>query len=167
MRRGSARCVHRRRLVRLLLLAAMFSACTLSVEAQESVQISLPLNVSFQVVDVSVSAAVGPTSITFSNGTLGAGRALRISVRAEGNLTPPSGPAIPASNVSWTTSNVSSGVGVNGTLSAAAYNQVFESQVDATSGGFDLSWTLSAPGTPRHAGNHQATLRWKLEAITP
>lgn len=164
---SSAGLAHRLPALRLLWLVTAFALCGLNAEAQETVDISLPLNVSFQVVDVNVSAFAGPTALTFSNGTLGAGRALRISVRSESDLTPPSGPAIPASKVSWTTSNVSNGVGVNGTLSASVYSQVFESQANATSGGVDLSWTLSAPGTPRRAGNHQATLRWKLEAITP
>jgi hypothetical protein len=118
-------------------------------------------------VGASTTATPSLTSLTFSNRVLLPLHALRISVRADGNLTPPSGPSIPASNVSWTTANVSGGVATNGALSATAYNQVFESNVLALSGGCDLAWTLAAPGTPLRAGTHQVTLRWKLESIIP
>lgn len=135
--------------------------------AQEAVQISVPPAVFFQVLDVHDSITASPTSISFTNAVLGPGRALRISVRAEGDLAPASGPAIPAASVSWVTSNASNGVGINGTLSTATYVDVYQSLPDAQSGGVDLTWTLSAPGEPRRAGNHQATLRWKVEAISP
>jgi hypothetical protein len=158
-----------RRVVAHFSMVASFVLAGIALTAQESVQISLPAIVSFEVLDVGVSTAgnPSPTTISFDNASLTPGRALRLSVKAEGDFTPPSGTPIPASNVSWTTSNALNGVGINGMLSATAYNSVFESQVGATSGGLDVSWTLSAPGTPLHAGNHQVTLRWKLEAMTP
>ena len=153
--------------LRLVCLAGILAARAGSTQAQESVSISLPATVSFTVTDVSVSASAGPSVITFSSAALTTGHALRVSLKADGDLTPPTGPAIPASNVSWTTSSVTQGVGSNGTLSKTVYNQVYQSQANPTPGGFNLSWTLSAPGTPRNAGSHQATLRWKVEAITP
>ena len=36
-----------------------------------------------------------------------------------------------------------------------------------TSGHIDLGWTLAAPGSGIRAGNHQLTIRWKVESITP
>jgi len=139
------------------------------VSAQESVQIAVPAMISFQVVDASASSvgSPDPATISFANASLAVGRALRISVKAEGDMTPPGGPAIPASKISWTTSNASNGVGINGVLSGITFGPVFESQVAAGSGSVDLVWTLTAPGTPLQAGNHSVLLRWKVESITP
>ncbi len=135
---------------------------------EETVQISLPPIVSFTVPDVGATtqASPSPTTIAFSGATLDAGRALRISVKAEGNLTGPGG-TIAASQVSWAVSNVLHGVGSNGQLSSTGYAQVFDGQAGATSGSLDVVWSLSAPGTAMHAGVYQVTLRWRVEAITP
>lgn len=159
----------RRRIASCLGAAAVFllvSANALS--AQELVRITVPALVSFEVVDVgsSVTGSPNPTRVSYDNGVLLPLHALRISVRAEGNLTA-AGSSIAASKVSWTTSNTSNGVGINGTLSSSVYTQVFQSSTGASSGGVDVAWTLSAPGTPVRAATHQATLRWKLEAVTP
>jgi hypothetical protein len=156
--RGASRCG-------LIVTACMLSGAP--AFAQETVQISVPGIVSFAVPSVS-QGAVGspdPTHISFSNAVLNPGNTLRISVRADGDLMGANGPSIPASNVSWTASNVSNGVAVNGTLSTGAYTQVFQSNVGATSGGFDAVWTLAAPGPSVNAGTHQAMLRWKLESV--
>jgi hypothetical protein len=31
----------------------------------------------------------------------------------------------------------------------------------------DLEWTMAAPTSGLRAGNHQLTIRWKMESITP
>ena len=62
---------------------------------------------------------------------------------------------------------MTNGVGVNGVLSKTSYTVAFEGQPMATTGGVDIVWTLSAPGSAVRAGTHQATLRWKIEAVTP
>lgn len=138
------------------------------LRAQESVQISVPAMIAFQVIDVA-AGSVGvpdPSTIAFSNAVLDPGRAVRISVKADGDLTGAGGMTIAASNASWTTSNVSGGNGVNGVLSASAYSVVFEGQAGAVAGGVDLRWSLAAPAVSR-AGNYTVTLRWKVESITP
>jgi hypothetical protein len=81
-------------------------------------------------------------------------------------FTPPSGPSIPASNVSWSNLGANGGVGMNGTLSSSSYALVFQSDPGRTSGHIDLRWTLSAPGSGIRAGNHQLTIRWKIESVT-
>jgi hypothetical protein len=149
----------------IAVIAATF--CVVPVSA-ELVQISVPAVVSFTVPDVGTSAqgSPNPTTIAFVNAVLLPGHALRISVKAEGNLTGPGG-SIAASKVSWTTSNVQNGVASNGQLSPGGYRQIFQGQADAMSGGLDVAWTLAALGGAPHAGVYQVTLRWKLEAITP
>jgi hypothetical protein len=94
-----------------------------------------------------------------------ANRQLRISVRADGNFVPPSGAAIPASRVSWTTTGATNGTGSSGTLSTTVYRQVFRSSGNRGSGRVGVRWTLAAPGTPLRAGNHTLTVRWRLESF--
>jgi hypothetical protein len=156
-------------LLRRFTVVAFLVLTGIGVTAQGLVQISVPPMVSFDVLDVGVSTVGSPTPtrVSFNNAVLLPGQVLRISVKADGNFAPPSGNAIPASKVSWTTSNTASGIGLNGVLSAAAFTPVFESQAGAISGGVDVTWTLAAPGAALRAGNHQVTLRWKLEAVTP
>lgn len=154
--------------VRHLAMATVFLLGGLNLTAQGKVRIVVPAIVSFQVLKVGVSTvATNPSSIAFSSAALLPGQVLRISVKAEGDLTPPSGRSIPASKISWRTSNVASGIGMNGVLSSTGYGQVFQGQAGALSGGVNLNWTLAPPGVPLHAGNHQVVIRWKLEAVVP
>jgi hypothetical protein len=157
--------------LRLAMLGiAVVTASAVSAAAQEMVSITVPSTVSFSVTDVSrsTSGAPSPTTISFSNANLIAGKALRVSVQAGGaGFTPPSGPSIPASNVSWTNLGAGGGTGWNGTLGSSSYTLVFQSDPARTSGHVDLEWTLSAPGSGIRAGNHQLTIRWKVESITP
>jgi hypothetical protein len=135
--------------------------------AAETVKITLPAAVTFAVTNVSVSTtgSPNPTTISFSNASLLVTHSLRISVEATGNFVPPSGAAIPASNVTWTTSGAVHGTGSNGTLSTTAYGQLFQSVVHPNSGSVSVTWTLLAPGTSIVAGAHVLTMRWKLEAV--
>lgn len=163
-------CPRRRQLsVRHLLVAVACLLNGLSLAALGTVQILVPPVVSFQVLNVSASTVAGtnPSTISFSNAVLVPGQVLRISVKADSDLVPPSGTAIPASNISWSTSSVVNGVGTNGVLSRTVYTQVFQGQALTTSGSVNLNWSLAAPGTPLRAGSHQVVLRWRLEEIVP
>jgi hypothetical protein len=158
--------------IALLGIVAM-AAAVLSAGAQETVTISVPLAVSFPVTDVSRSTSGAPdmTTVSFSNANLSPGKALRVSVQADAAaFAPPSGSSMPASNVSWNNLGASGGLGWNGTLGSSSFALVFQSNPLAgpgTSGHVDLSWTLAAPGSGIRAGNHQLTIRWKVESITP
>ena len=160
--------------LRIALLAIIaLAAAVLSAGAQETVTISVPVAVSFPVTDVSRSTSGAPneTTVSFSNANLSPGKALRVSVQADAAaFTPPSGSSMPASNVSWNNLGASGGIGWNGTLGPSSFALVFQSNpltTPGTSGHVDLSWTLAAPGSGIHAGNHQLTIRWKVESITP
>jgi hypothetical protein len=132
------------------------------------VRVFVPPAVLLDVPNVMTEAiSSAPVTISFDSAALGAGQALRVSVRADGDLTIPGGAAITASNLSWTTSNVANGVGMNGMLSKTLYTPVYQSNVGATSGQVDLTWRLAPPGGGIRAGTRQAALRWRFEAITP
>lgn len=157
---------------RLLVLG--MAACGAGVApatAQETVQIAVPPAIYFVVTDVTSTTGGGPNpaTISFSNADLGPGKALRISVQADAAaFTPPaSGASIPASHVSWTSGGAAGGIGMNGTLSSSSFGLVFQSDPAQTSGHVDLAWTLAAPGSSVRAGDHQLTVRWKLESISP
>jgi hypothetical protein len=155
--------------IAMLGIAAVMASVA-SAAAQETVSIAVPSTVSFEITDVSraTSGAPNPTTISFSNANLTLGKALRVSVQAGSpGFTPPSGLSIPASNVSWTNMGASGGTGWNGTLGSFSYTLVFQSDPARTSGHVDLEWTLAAPGSGIRAGNHQLTIRWKVESITP
>lgn len=138
--------------------------------AQQVVLMTLPSAVGFSVTNVgqSTTGSPNPTSASFVVVNLTLFHVLRVSVKADADFTPPSGTAIPASRVSWTTSNATGVVGSNGTLSTASYAQVFQMQSYLLgAGSIDITWTLSAPGTAIRAGNHTAVVRWKLESVVP
>ena len=153
-----------------LLMACAFVGATVPAgSAADSVRISVPAAVSFAVTNVGVATVGAPAAapVSFASLNVGPGEVLRISLKADADFAPPSGPAIPASRVSWTTSSASNGTGSAGTLSRLAYTQVFQSRAGRRNGGVSLTWTLAAPGTPIRAGNHSVLVRWKFEAVNP
>ena len=164
------------RLIRLAAAVLVVAVCAgrpANAEPQlpslETARVTVPAFVQFQVTDVTTSteALTGTTTLTYDTALLSIGHVLRISVKADGDLTPPGGSAIPASNISWQTSAVSNGIGINGVLSKTTYTQVFHGDAGVTSGSVDLVWTLSSPGSSIRAGTHEVTLRWKIESIMP
>jgi hypothetical protein len=153
-----------------VLIIGAVTALALPAAAQELVSVSVPSAVSFPVTDVSrgTSGAPNSTVISFSNAILIAGRALRVSVKADAAaFTPPSGTGIPSSKVTWVIMGATGGIGSGGALSSSSFVLVFQSQPLALAGHVDLAWTLAAPGSGIRAGNHQLTIRWKVESITP
>ena len=80
-------------------------------------------------------------------------------------FTPLSGNSIPASLVSWTTSNASNGTGSSGTLSDTTWGLVFTSTTLPVTGSVGLTFTLASPGAGIHAGAHTLTMQWKIEAF--
>lgn len=138
--------------------------------AQETVQVSVPGWMSFDVFDVSASTTGSPepTRVEFSGADLHPGNVLRISVRAESaSSSSPGGEAIPASRVSWRATGAAGGTASDGTLGDLAYGVVFQSSPGATAGWVDLVWTLAPPGSGVDAGTHEITLRWQFESIVP
>lgn len=141
----------------------------------DSVNISIPASLAFDVrrVTATTTATPNPLTLSFTNGAMVNGNALRISLRASAiNFTPPSGTVtIPADLVSWTKSNPLGGTANDGTVSAFAFTQVYQSNPcvgPPLSGSVDLIFRLGPPGANGlRAGNHSLTVQWKIEAITP
>lgn len=150
----------------LLLVCAQVWLTSWLVSA-ESVRITIPAAIGFAVTNVGVATVGSPSAATVSFASLSVlnGRVLRISIKADSNFVPPSGTAIPASNVSWTTSSSTNGTGSGGVLSTSAYGQLFQSGNNKTAGNVKVTFTLSAPGAAIRAGNHTLTVRWKLESF--
>ena len=142
-----------------------------SGEAQvvESVRIAAPPMLTFDVPDVDVVtyASGGSFRVSFDQAVLRSGRAVRISVKGEGDLTSPGGPAIQAASLSWTTSSATNGVGINGTLSKTQYRPVFEGVAGVTTGQVDLTWSLDLGNRNVRAGIHTGQLRWRVETFSP
>ena len=130
-------------------------------------RVVVPPLIQFQVTNVGVDTMSSAVTVSFDSAVLGVGEGLRISVRADGDLTLPGSPAIPATNISWTTSSVANGVGLIGTLSKTVYTPVYQGNVGASNGRVDITWKLAAPGAGILAGTRQAVLRWRFEAVTP
>jgi hypothetical protein len=133
----------------------------------QTVTVSVPAAVTFNVTNVGVDTvgSPAPTRVSFSGVLLLS--VLRISIKADApGFTPPSpSTAIASSNVRWTTSNASGGSGSNGSVSSAVWTQLFQSTLLATTGRVDVTWTLAAPGGGIRAGSHTLTIRYKLEAM--
>ena len=140
------------------------------ISAQETVDIALPANVSFYVVNVNEIVETESVTLSYIDANLNSGNYLRISIKANAaNFTRPSnaGNYITASSVSWTTSNAEGGSGVNGTLSSVTYNVVYESIANPTSGSLSIVWKLAAPGAGIRAGEHTLNCTWRIESLTP
>ena len=150
----------------LLLLAAAEMSALAAPQLGIGVRVTVPPSLVFQIPNVQTATTAGPTTVTFDLVVL-LGQALRISVKADSDLTLPGGTTIAASDITWTASGAVNGVGMNGTLSKTTFTTVYQSQANATSGRVDLTWTLAAQGTSVNAGTRQAALRWKFEAVTP
>lgn len=154
----------------LAFLFLLFGASAIGAEAPQFnlVRVFVPTSVLIDVPNVAIETiSNAPVTVSFDSATLGPGQALRISVRADGDLTMTGGPAIPAQSLSWTTANVTNGVGLNGVLSKTVYTPVYQGTVGAATGRVDLTWRLSPPGVGITAGTRQTALRWRFEAVTP
>ena len=149
---------------RIGLVGLLICALAGVASAQETVDISVPLNVTFQVVDVNTPVSTTVT-VSFSSANLIPGRVLRIAARADSiEFVGPAGNKIPASAVSWTASNAQGGTGSNGTLSSSTDVLVFRSEMLPNAGRVDLTFHLQPP-TDVHAGAHSVSLRWNIEAV--
>jgi len=151
-------------------LAAGFLFSALGPIGADSANVTMPPSVSFTVTNVN-SATTGnpdPTSASYTDAVLTSGYSLRMSIQANAadfTRPAPAGGYIQASDVTWSTSGASGGTGYPGTMSAAGYARVYQSNPDATSGSVSITWTLAAPGGQVRAGDHILTATWKTESL--
>lgn len=138
--------------------------------AEETVNFTAPAGVSFYVFDVSSSTTGNPDpfTISFTDSSIIASHALRVSVKADAaSFTAPSGTAIPASSVSWNAGGAQGGTGSGGTLSSISYVQIYQSNTNPATGSVDLTWSLAPLPSGVRAGDHTLTVRWKVESVIP
>ena len=135
----------------------------------QSARVVVPPTLSFSVpnINVATTATPLPARVSFDQAFFLPFRVLRISVKADGNLTSAGGTTVPVSNVSWTASGAVNGVGANGVLSTTAYTLVYQAQGGASSGRVDVTWRLTMPAGIVRAETLQTTLRWRFEAVFP
>lgn len=147
----------------------LFSSFT--IRAQQTVNITLPANVSFNVVDVNEDTEANSVTLQYRDAELDLDEDyIAISIKANtANFSRPTnaGGFITASSVSWTTSNAQGGSGVNGTLSYVTYNRVFNTISDPDFGSLLINFKLAAPGSGIRAGAHTLICTWKIEILTP
>lgn len=138
----------------------------------QSVAVTVPAGVSFNVIDASASTsgAPSPTAVSYSQPALFA-RSQQLKVSVQAAATDFSGPGsthIAASKVSWTAA-AASGTASNGTLSSTAYTQVYLSPNNLKSGStgtVNVTWTLAAVAAAGlRSGTHTVSVRWKFEAF--
>ncbi|MDO8682555.1 MAG: hypothetical protein Q7N50_03640 [Armatimonadota bacterium] len=153
-----------------LVLYMLVCASCVGVTFAESVDITVPTSVVFNVIDISTATtgSPNPTTVSFVNANLVSGSALRISVKANAaDFISPGGTAIAASNVSWTTGNAQGGTSFNGSLSSVGFTEVYQSNANPTSGTVDIVWSLAAQGSGIRGGDHTLAITWKLESVVP
>jgi hypothetical protein len=145
----------------LLLVFTLFHA------SAENAQVTVPVSVSFYVLDLAAStpSASNPVVVSFQAAQLESGRVLKVSLRPVANqFSSPGGATIPASRVRWTVNGATNGTGFAGTADSASFITVFRSNVQATSGSFSLNFTLDAPGSGVLATAHTLDLQWSFES---
>lgn len=156
----------RARLLGLLAAAALLLSAG-GARAAETVDVTVPPGVSFNVTDVTQNTAAPTVTLSFTNASLNGNHQLEISVMAAApNFTPPAGTVtIPASNVTWT-ATTPDGTATGGTLSATTYTRIYiSSRPCPASGSVDITFTLAAPGTGIRAGDHTLPLRWMFDSV--
>jgi hypothetical protein len=143
---------------------------TLTAEVSEQAAVTVPVGVSFPVVDIASSTGAAGASVDVDNIVLSsATQQLKVSLQANAaSFSPPVALATTwsAGDVTWNAASWTSATGASGTLSSSAYNEVATCAADSaacsTSG---LVFTLGAKDTVKRSGDHTLVVTWKFESI--
>jgi hypothetical protein len=143
---------------------------TLTSSVSEQARVTVPANITFNVLDVNSSTAASAASVSVDSIVLASDtKQLRVSIRAAAaSFTPPVAGATTwvASNVTWATPSWSNGTGASGTLTDVAFIEVATCDADVTScGTSNLVFTLAPKGSVKRSGNHTLNMTWKFESI--
>jgi hypothetical protein len=156
-------------LARGVLVLAAIAGTAATADAQ-TINVTVPAGVSFNVVDVSSATTGAPvTQVTWTNPSGFGNKGLRVLVQAvSANFAGPGTTRIPASNVSWTAA-ATSGTASNGILSAAAFTLMYTSPTklkNTDSGAITQTWTLApVAAVGLRSGTHTVTVRWRFESF--
>jgi hypothetical protein len=154
----------------VVVLPDISQTTTLTAEVSEQAAVTVPVGVSFNVVDIASSTAAGAASVDVDNIVLSSEtKQLKVSLQANAAaFSPPVALATTwsAGDVAWNAASWTSAVGASGTLSNSAYNEVATCTADSdacsTSG---LVFTLGAKDTVKRSGDHTLVVTWKFESI--
>jgi hypothetical protein len=143
---------------------------TLTANVSEQARVTVPANVTFNVVDINRDTRASDASVTIDSIVLASDtKKLRILVRAAAaSFTPPVAGATTwaSSDVTWGVSNWTNGTGAAGTLVDVDYIEVATCNADVASCGTNnLAFTLRSKGSVRRSGNHTLNMSWKFESI--
>jgi hypothetical protein len=144
---------------------------TMTADVTEQAKVTVPANITFNVVDVTNATAAGAASVSANNIVLATDtKQLQISIQAAAAaFTPPVTGAVTwsASDLSWNAPTwTGSASPAAGTLSSTAFSNVATCDADvATCSTTGLVFTLAAKPTVTRAGNHILTVNWKFASI--
>jgi hypothetical protein len=143
---------------------------TLTSNVSEQARVTVPANVTFNVVDVNSDTHASDASVTVDSIVLASDtKQLRVLVRAAAaSFTPPVAGATTwvASDVTWGASSWTNGTGAAGTLTDVAYIEVATCDADVASCSTgNLAFTLRSKGSVKRSGNHTLNISWKFESI--
>jgi hypothetical protein len=143
---------------------------TLTAEVSEQAAVTVPVGVSFNVVDIASSTAAGAASVDVDNIVLAsATKQLKVSLQANAaSFSPPVALATTwsAGDVTWNAASWTNATGASGTLSESSFNEIATCAADSaacnTSG---LVFTLGSKDTVKRSGDHTLVVTWKFESI--
>ncbi len=143
---------------------------TLTSQVSEQARVTVPANITFNVVDINRATQASDASITIDSIVLASdAKQMRVLVRAAAaSFTPPVVGATTwvASDVPWNAAHWAQGGGVSGTLTDANYIEVATCKADVTSCSTNnLAFTLRPNGSVKRSGNHTLNISWKFESI--
>lgn len=146
---------------------------TLTAAVAEQCEITVPVGVTFTVTDIASTTTAPAATVTINNIVLAsATKQLKVSIQADAaDFTKPAA-AEPAdttwaaSAVKWVAPVCTNATGAPGTLSDAAFSEVFTATADtATASTNALVFTLDPNTTVKRSGNHTLVITWKVESI--
>jgi hypothetical protein len=143
---------------------------TLTASVTEQASVTVPANISFDVMDIAQDTAATAATVTVSNIVLAtATKQLQISAKADSaSFSPPVSGATTwsAADVSWNAASWTNAAGASGALSSSAFTEVASCDQDAaTCSTTGLVFTLGAKTTVKRSGDHTLSVTWKFESI--
>jgi hypothetical protein len=142
---------------------------TLTANVSEQARVTVPANVSFDVLSIASSTVAPSASISVNNIVLATGtKQLQVSLQAGASsfTSPGSSPTWSASDVSWNAATWTNATGAAGTLSNSAYNTVATCAAGVTScSSSNVVFTLAPNTNVTRSGSHTLTVTWKFESI--
>lgn len=143
---------------------------TLTANVSEQARVTVPSGVTFNVTDLSSSAAASAASVTIDNIVISnATKQLKVSLQADAaEFTAPTGEVdnYEDGDVSYNAASWTNATGAAGTLINTAFTEVATCTANTASCSTTaLVFTLASRPTVQRSGNHTLGVTWKFEVI--